>query len=192
MTRVLEPKIQRIMCAVMITLSLPCLVSGQQEQRVVNWQPDIKTSDARVLEIVDIKIAGTPITIGQPVVAHEDWLSTLTFRVRNVSGKTMRHFGFGVAFPEIDANGRSPMFSIKNLGGDSVGEGPSTPKLLRPDEEADLKLPEDQLTIIRQISFRHRGSSKLSKVNILSGLVIFEDGTGASAFSLRSQSLEKR
>jgi hypothetical protein len=56
MKKVLEPIIQRIMYAAIVTLSLAFVVSGQQQDRVVDWQP-IK-SEAKVLEIVDIKVAG--------------------------------------------------------------------------------------------------------------------------------------
>ena len=50
-----------------------------------------------------------------------------------------------------------------------------------PDDEVDLKLPEDQLEIMRQISMKLTGRSNLSKVKILPGLVGFEDGSGSVA-----------
>ena len=191
MKRVLEPIIQLMMCAAIFTLSLPLLASGQQQSRIVDWQPVVIKSDAKVLEIVDMKVAGESITIGHLFTANEAWLNTLTFRVRNISGKTIKDFGFGVAFPEINANGRTPMFSIKYYGAESTKGDAGPRKRLMPDEEVDLKLPEDQLEVMRQISMKLTGTSNLSKVNILPGLVGFEDGSGVGGFSLQRQAPKK-
>ena len=191
MKRVLEPIIQRMLCAAVFILSLPFLASGQQQDRVVDWQSVIINSEAKILEIVDIKVAGESITIGHIFTASEAWLNTLTFRVRNISGKTIRHFGFGVAFPEIDANGPTPMFSITYYGAESTKSVASARKLLMPDEEVDLKLPEDQLEIMRQVSMKLTGTANLSKVNILPGLVGFEDGSGIGGISLQRQAPER-
>src|SRR4051812_5097274 len=101
MNRVPLSIFQRLLCAAIITLSLPLLVYGQQSERVVDWLPiRIKLND-RALEITDIRVEGKSITAGQPFAANDDWLETLTFRVRNISGKTVTIFGFGVAFPEL-------------------------------------------------------------------------------------------
>ncbi len=190
MNKVLESILQRMMCAAIITISLPFLVSGQQQDKIVDWQPVHVMSEAKVLEIVDIKVDGKSITIGQPFTANEDWLDTLTFRVRNISGKTINLFGFGVAFPEINANGHTPMFSI-TYGANSPKRDSSARKPLLPDEEVDLKLPEDQLEIMRRVSMNTSGTSNLSKVNILPGLVTFEDGSRIGGISLRRHVPEK-
>jgi hypothetical protein len=59
------------------------------------------------------------------------------------------------------------------------------------DEEADLKMPEDQLAIMKHISQRLRGTPTLSKLNITLGLVNFEDGSGMSRISFRREAREK-
>jgi hypothetical protein len=179
-----------MMFAAVLTLSLPFLAFGQQQYRVVDWQPVRIMSEARVLEIVDIKVAGKAITIGQPFAANDDWLDTLTFRVKNISGKTIKLFGFGVAFPELNANGRIPGFSVV-YGVDPAKSDSNSRKPLIADEEVDLKLPEDQLEIMRRVSMNLAGTSNLSKVNILPGLVNFEDGSRMGGISLRRQIPEK-
>ncbi|HEX8098275.1 MAG TPA: hypothetical protein VF507_09575, partial [Pyrinomonadaceae bacterium] len=63
-----------------IIVSLPFVAFGQQQDRIVDWQPVRTMSEAKVLEIVDIKVAGKPVTIGHAFTADEDWLNTLTFR----------------------------------------------------------------------------------------------------------------
>lgn len=181
MRKTIESTFQRLMCAAIITLSLSLLACGQQQDRVVDWQSVVNMSDAKVLEIADIKVDGKSITTGHPFTAGGDWLNGLTFRVKNISGKTITLFAFGVAFPEINTNGRTPMLSIPYKA-DSTS---SAQKPLLPDEEVDLKLPEDQLEIMRQISMKLIGTSNLSKVNILPGLVTFEDGSKVAGITFR-------
>jgi hypothetical protein len=168
-----------------LALSLPLIVSNHGQDRIVDWHPVRTVSGVQVLEIVDVKVAGKPIRIGQPFTADDDWLDKLTFRVRNVSGKTITVFGFGVAFPELnDDEGVSPMFSV-SYGAQSANRDSRTRKPLAPDEEVDLRLPEDQLAIMRRISMRKIGTANMSKMNILSGLARFEDGSSVGGLSLQ-------
>jgi hypothetical protein len=195
MKKVITSIIQQILCAAVVTFCLPSLVLAQQQDRVVDWQPVVIKSETNVLEIVDIKIAGKSITIGRSFTADDNWLNALTFRVRNVSGKTIKHFGFGVTFPELrtDANPGTLGFSVTYLADESL-HAPAANAQKRPlmaDEEADLKMPEDQLAIMKHISQRLRGTPTLSKLNITLGLVNFEDGSGMSRISFRREAREK-
>ena len=190
MNKLLESILQRMMYIAIITVSLPLLVFGQQQDRIVDWQPVRIISEAKVLEVVDVKVDGRSIKIGQPFTANEDWLNTLTFRVRNISNKTINLFGFGVAFPEINATGHTPMFSITYGANSSKGDSGARKPFL-PDEEVELKLPKDQLEIMREVSTKAIGTSNLNKVNILPGLVTFEDGSRIGGISLRRQVPEK-
>jgi len=186
MNKVLESVTQRMMCAAIIAVSLSSLVAGQQQDRIVDWQSVDSMSDARVLQIVNVKVGGEPITISQPFKATDDWLNALTFTVKNISGKRINLFGFGVAFPEINPDGHTPMFSV-TYGANYSSNDSSARKPLSPDEEVDLKLPEDQLEIMRRVLLNTTGRSYLNKVNILPGLVNFEDGSRIGGISLRRQ-----
>lgn len=189
MKRMPQSVFQRMLCASIIALSMPFLVYGQQPDRVVDWQPVRIGSEARVLEIVDIKVDGKSIQIGQPFAAGEDWLDTLTFRVRNVSGKTINVMGFGVAFPELSAGRGIPMFSV--VYGDYTNTDPGARNSFLADEEVDLKLPKDQLEGMRRTSANTLGTPHLSKLNILPGLATFEDGSRIGGISLRKPIPEK-
>ncbi len=195
MKKVIASTIQHILYAAVITLYLPSFVFAQQQDRVVDWHPVLIKLEPNVLEIVDIKVAGKSVTIGNFFTADDNWLNALTFKVRNISGKAIKHFGFGVTFPELqtDANGGLPGFSVTYLGDESfnVPAANAQKSPLMADEEVDLKMPEDQLAIIRQISLRLRGTPNLSKLNITLGLVNFEDGSGMSRISFRREAREK-
>jgi hypothetical protein len=110
--------------------------------------------------------------------------------VLNISGKSIKNFGFGIGFPELDPNGHLPGFSITYHGVESKGDDANARRSLLPGEQVDLKLPEDQLEIMRQMSVRVRGTSNLTKVKLLPALVNFEDGPGLGGVSLRKQAHE--
>lgn len=189
MRRMPKSFFQALLCAAIITLSIPSLVYAQQPDRIVDWHPVRLGNKARVLEIVDIKVDGKSIQIGQPFAAGEDWLDTLTFRVRNVSGKTITVLGFGVGFPELGVSGPIPMFSLTY--GDHTKTNPDARISFLAEEEVDLKLPKGQLEGMRSVSTNTIGTHHLNKLIILPGLVTFEDGSGIGGISLRKQTPEK-
>lgn len=191
MHRILESIFQPVTWAAIITLSLSFIVNGQEQDRIIDWQTVRLMSDAKVLEIVEVKVNGKSITIGQPFTADDHWLDTLSFKVRNISDKTINLFGFGVAFPEINANkGPALMFSV-TYGANRPQDGSIKQKPLMPNEEVDLRLPEDQLKIMRDVNMNMNRTSNLSKVNILPALVTFEDGSRVGGISLRKRVIEK-
>ena len=189
MNRILQI-IRPIMYVATLTFSLPLIVCGQQQERLVDWHPTIAKSETKVLELVDTKVAGVSIAIGQVFRADDGWLNTLTFTVRNISGKTIKILGFGIGFPEIGSNEGMPGFSITYKGEESMKDSPKAKKYLLPGEEVSLTLPEDQLEIMRRISMRERGTPNLTKVSILPGLVHFEDGSAIGGVSVRKQTRE--
>src|SRR6266542_5086858 len=184
MNRALAFISQRVLVVVIVGLSLPSLSSGQGRDRLVDWQPVVLGSDAKVLEIVNISVGGKSVTTGHTFTADEDWLDTLNFRVRNISDKTISLFAFGVAFPEIDLGGRIAMLSIP-YSADSTRRDSSERNALLPDGEVDLKLPKDQLGMLRQMSMKSIGTTYLTRVSILPGLVNFADGSKLGGISLR-------
>ena len=192
MNKALEPTLGRVMRAVVLTFLVSFLVSGQQREKIVDWHPFRVGSDAKVLEIVDVKVDGESITMGSPFTADEDWLDTLTFRVRNVSGKVIDNFAFGVAFPELAINSDGP-----GAPGFTIGYGGEFPrnagrgKVVLPDEEVDLKLPAEEIKGMRRASERTLGTPNLNKVTIAAGLLTFQDGSRLGGFSLRGRAPEK-
>ena len=185
MNRTLALPSRRILVAIIITLSCVTLIGAQERERLVDWQQVIPGSDATALEIVDITINGKSVTPGHPFTAGEDWLDTLKFRVRNVSGKTISCFAFGVAFPEIDLNGGSTAMLSIPYNIDSKRNNSDEQKPILADEEVNVKLPPDQLGMLRQVSTQRIGTTHLTRVNILPGLVNFADGSRLGGISLR-------
>jgi hypothetical protein len=93
-----------------------------------------------------------------------------------------------VAFPELNVGRGIPMFSV--VYGDYTNTDPGARKTFLADEEVDIKLPKDQLEAMRRASANTIGTHNLSKLNILPGLVNFEDGSRIGGISLRKQTPE--
>jgi hypothetical protein len=174
--------IQRILFFTIIIVSLAMTVGAQETSRLVDWPNAFHGSDVKVLEIVGITVKDTNVTIGQFFVASDDWLDKLTFRIRNVSDKTITRCGFGVGFPEL-APGASgmPGFSIVY---DTLNK-PGKLQPILPGSEFELSLPADQLEAIRHGAIQHIGTTHLTRITILPGLATFADGSGVGGYSLR-------
>lgn len=177
--------IQRILFFTIIILSLAMTVDAQETNRLVNWGAFSPGSDARVLEIIRITVTDTNVTPGQYFVGSDDWLDKLSFRVQNVSDKTITRCGFGVGFPELNPGGEGvgmPGFSVVY---DTL-KNPQKLQPIPPGAVVEVSLPADQIKIIQGVAIRLIGPSHLTRIVILPGLATFADGSSIGGFLLRN------
>ena len=176
--------IQRILFFTIIIISIATTVSAQETNRLVDWPTVSPPSDAKVLEIIRITVKDTNVTPGQYFVAADDWLDKLTFRIQNVSDKTITRCGFGVGFPELNPGGEGkgmPGFSVVH---DTL-RNPGKLQPIPPGAVVEVSLPPDQLKIIQQAAIRLTSTSHLTRIVILPGLATFADGSDIGGYSLR-------
>ncbi|HWS99751.1 MAG TPA: hypothetical protein VN256_05700 [Pyrinomonadaceae bacterium] len=99
-------------------------------------------ADVVAVEIIEIKVAGVPVTLGKPFTAGEDWLKDLTVRVRNVSAKPIiwASMSFGLPEAKSDRDGRQGYmgFPLEYMRGGIPKEGAPEMKAIMPGEEAEL------------------------------------------------------
>jgi hypothetical protein len=171
----------RSLGAVIILLVFASVNAAQQTNRLVDWQTVEPDLHAKILKIVAITVNQTQITTGQPFSADEDWLDKLTFRIRNVSDKTITDFQFGLAFPETD-NGRGNYAGIPFGYNDKKNS--EHRKGISPGSEVELTIPTDQLAMFRR-SMQRAGKFHLTRVNIMPGVGTFADGSRFGGISLR-------
>ncbi|MCA1558167.1 MAG: hypothetical protein LC731_06470 [Acidobacteria bacterium] len=112
--------------AAVLLLVVPLSVSAQQSQtRIVELFRGKTASETKVLEIVDVKVEGKSILMGQPFVAGKGWFKTLVIRVRNISGKAVKRVVMSFNIPELDKDGRgNPWevpYNIQKVGVSSSG-----------------------------------------------------------------------
>lgn len=173
--------IQRILVFTIIILSWAMTADAQEANRLVDFPAVAPPSDAKVLEIIRITVKDTNVTAGQYFAASDDWLDKLTFRIRNVSDKTITRCGFGIGFPELGSERGMPGFSIIH----NTLKEPRDLQPIPPGGEFEMSLPADQLEIMRIAAGRIIGTSRLTRIRILPGLATFADGSDIAGYSLR-------
>ena len=128
-----------------------------------------------VLEIVDVKVAGRSITIGKPFSAEEDWLKSLVFRMKNTSERSITGARIHFGLPETKTDDKQLAFSFEYGKGLSTGIASDEQKIIKPNEEFELKFNEAQYQ--RHKKFISERSNLLSFSKILIGITTakFED-----------------
>src|SRR5262245_7514360 len=76
------------------------------------------------LEIEEILVEGKPIIIGQPFSASDDWLRTVTIRVKNISNQRFSHIQIGLILPEIKEGPEIYVFYPFTAEQRAIGFGP--------------------------------------------------------------------
>lgn len=119
----------------------------QSENKVVEWSTSpIGSNNERTgtnlqlfrqiggVEIEDIAVDGKSIIVGEPFTAEEDWLKTLTIRVKNISGQRLVSVQVTVVLPQMGVASPDVVFCY----GCAESE---REKGLMPGEVVELKMP---------------------------------------------------
>ncbi len=189
-------KARRLYYAAFLVLILSVLSIAQVSQRVVDWHPQIIPgkfkaggcgilfpSEISALEVIEIKVADKPVVLGQAFDANEDWLKTLSVKVKNVSGKPISLVRTSFNLPEAKNEKGTMGFSLiygEEFSNSDTDNKPQ--KVIFPGQEVILARNEirQHLEAITQRS----GKTDFSKVLIGLTMVKFEDGTTWSSGKL--------
>jgi membrane-bound metal-dependent hydrolase YbcI (DUF457 family) len=115
---------------------------SQDKQRIVHWRevhftPTSSTftvvGQIEALEIIDVRVGDKSITLGESFAADDEWLKSLTFRVKNVSSTSISKAQLNLFLPQIMPGG--PMVTLCYGCGD-IGRGQS----IAPGEEVEMKI----------------------------------------------------
>jgi hypothetical protein len=130
------------------------------------------------LEITPPQVNGRATAFGEAFPGDSDWISKLTFQVRNRSKKPITYARIDITFPETAA-GRPKMVHQIFIGRRS--DNPSTldnpPLYLMPKEATDISLASQVGKIERLVKSRHPSLDAINKIAIGLGEVMFDDGT---------------
>ena len=151
-------------------------VFSQSTQRIVQWpewpidhSKTVSLGDSKglaqidSLEIVDITVGGKSITLGQSFVADDEWLKSLTVRLKNVSNNSIAKVQLNLFLTEIMPGG--PLVTLF-YGGDE----PS----ITPGAEVELKLV-FYSWLVEQIN-KKSSLAKITKAEIRDVIVTLADG----------------
>jgi hypothetical protein len=153
------------------------LKADERVLEISDYKPD---SDQNLLAISEINIAGHPIAPGLPFTADQDWLRSLTVRVKNTSAKPMAIINLGFGLPEVRYHdggvGFQLYYSTKLAGGAHVAPGA---KPLLPGEETELSFTDSDYEGTRRLAEKLGGVSNFSRVRMGMASVVYADGTRA-------------
>lgn len=182
-----------LFCLAVIVAASSVSLRAQERERVItrvesgmvpsmNLEPGGRQvpTDVVAVEIVEIKVAGVPVTLGKPFTAGEDWLRDLTVRVRNVSPKPIiwASMHFGVPEARLARGERKSYmgFTLEYMRGRRPKEGAPEMKLLMPGEEAELVCFAESYTVFRQQAEKESQVKSISTLQTGGDLsVVFED-----------------
>ena len=159
----------------------------QSKERTIMWPPHplglIKPAGDGIrsatvneaVQIVDITVAGRSITPGQPFLADDDWLRTLTLRLKNVSGQPIVGAKIFFGLPETKIEERQVAFSLE-YGKVGVMTAPDGQPPVRTDEEFEMKFSAAQYQRYLDFFGKQAGTAIFTKVWIGLITVKFDDG----------------
>lgn len=156
----------------------------QSQTKMVEWSKSpmsSKTSTAGDLrpldqidglEIEDVAVEGKSITIGQGFAANDDWIQTITFRVKNVSGRQFKAVQITLILPEMSTGGPNIVFCY------GCGE-PEREKGIAPGEEVELKIlsGDSYYRWVKSKIIAQGDLSRISKAQIHDVIVTLPDET---------------
>jgi hypothetical protein len=166
-----------------ILLFIAALGFAQDQSKMVGWSKApagskrstsayIRPSDQiDGVEIEDIIVEGKPVKVGQSFVAGDDWIQTLTFRVKNVSEQQFNAVQITVILPEMSTGGPEIVFCY---GCFKSGRE----KGIVPGEEVELKMPGGKYYAWVRDKITAQGYiSRIGKAHIRDIFVTLPDGT---------------
>jgi hypothetical protein len=102
--------LSRLALALLLVVTLTCLSGQAQESRLrVISQAPVEASRQSPIQIVSVKFKGEAIEPGRRFLADDDWLTGLTFKVKNVSDRPISYVAISLRVPT--AAGRENKFS---------------------------------------------------------------------------------
>jgi hypothetical protein len=132
------------------------------------------------IEIEAIMVEGHSVTIGEPFSAGDDWLKSMAFRVRNISGKQVKSVQITLVLPEMTFESPDIPFIDESAG---VGN----PKFISPGAEVELTVPSAGLYPCLVSRITERGSlARISRAEIHIIYVTSAEGTVWSSRCLKT------
>jgi hypothetical protein len=153
----------------------PKLKAGERVVEVPSFKP---ANDPDALVITEIKVEGRPVTPGQPFTAGDDWLRSLSVRVRNTSNKPIAFVQIGFSLPEARYH-NADVGHMLHYGRSTAGGGAPDAAPLAPGEEVELTLTEEEFDALRSSAERLSGGFDCHRLRLGTASVRFEDGTRA-------------
>jgi hypothetical protein len=165
---------------------------AQDKARIMEWHsPDkgfnglispgmnqkFSPSEIKALEVVAVTLEGKPVPIGQEFLADDDWISKLTFRLKNTSQIPIHSISLGFSLPETKDGENRVGFSFVYGKEFRRGSQNQRKEAILPGEEVDLKLSEIEYQSFKESLARRGLISNFKSITIGNVMAYFDDGT---------------
>jgi hypothetical protein len=148
---------------------------GQPEKKVIShskWKTE-------PVKFVKVKAAGKAVGFKEEFDSDDEWMRGLVVTLKNTSNRNIAYINLYLQFPETGTGGPEGYIMSFKL---EYGKYPHSPsngnydKLLRPDEEAELALPDTDYNELRSF-LQSRSFYKVNALHIHLDSVIYDDDT---------------
>lgn len=186
---------KRLICSVLFYIAVALTASAtfaqEMRERVIAWPPPpgkfigpaVKGHDGKLtasgilaVEIVEVLAAGSPVNIGQPFTADDEWLRSFSVRMRNISDKPIVGARMDFGMPEAR---RGETYLGSNLGygiGAGTGKGLRDQRQIMPGEEFVLTRSGEAYGRDQRFLKEKSGVENISHVRLGLAWVKFGDG----------------
>lgn len=170
---------------VLFMLLVAPLAAAQTQTRLISWQPHtygritkagegVRLSPvAEAIEIVGFAVGGSPVTLGEPFAAGDEWVKSLRVRVRNISGQTISSAQMTFVLPGSRTGGRAVIGLTLRYGGARA----NNLQPVQPGGEFELSLAEADYEKLREQIAERREPEIINRLFITVTSVGFADGT---------------
>jgi len=179
-------ELTKTLCAALALAVVSGLGFGQARNRLLDWHPlpvhvdnriNGQPTDWQPLQLIEITSSGRSITCGHPFVGGTDWLRGLSFKIRNVSGKTIKFIRIYIELPEAKLHGNMFAFALEYGKETSNGVKLSYgPERLLPGAEAELMLSPAIYDHFSELLAKENGNANFTKAFIGMTYVRLDDG----------------
>lgn len=154
------------------------LAVAAQTQEAIRTLEKVQLKNEPVA-ITEIRVGNnSAISLGQSFIADKDWVSDLTFKVKNVSAKPIARVELELQFPEVKFNNKAAfVLSVQ------YGEVPDLPEPGRekppvaPNETIQMQLDSDTYGGLKGMLSANERPLGVTKVRVRLSTIIFVDGT---------------
>lgn len=172
-----------------LILSLAAYSFGQGSERLIDFPPNqpenpvnkvengrLIPTEMQAVALIGISVEGKPITPGKAFAAGDDWLKTLTVKLKNVSDKPISSVRINFGRPEAKTGDSTLGFSLAFGSLNTTFDKQSAERIIEPGEEFELSKPEKQYLQEKAFLLEKTGISVITKVTLDITTIKFQDG----------------
>jgi len=170
-------------------LLLPLLSFGQSQERIIDFPkvPETRSlkrtgteqpvaTDEKALALVEITVNGKAVLPEKAFSAGDDWLKSLTIKLKNVSDKPVSSILVSFQIPKTETGNNASLGLVFRHNQTKIN--PTTKeKLVMPDEIIELSMTEKEYDIAKGVWLQKTGKTVFNQIILGSVVAMFEDGS---------------